>query len=210
VKRSGLSRQIDWQRLKGPLVLLGITLILFGGTLLWLHFDQARLDQRTATARQRLLQIQEQYRRDQESARLADQYREAYQTLVETDFLGDLDRITLVELLQRYRRERTIPLLTFRFEPERLLRDYEGLAPGLHRLQGSEQKLMFSLHDETELAGMLQLLKEAGRGMYLVESCELGRIDDRLHLAAPGNVRGQCILRWLSIEAAKEEDSDEI
>lgn len=210
MKHASLSAQIDWQRLKGVLLLLGVTLLLFGGTLLWLHFDRSQLDERTASARQRLLQVQEQYRRDMESARLADQYRDAYQALVDSDFLGDLDRITLVELLNRYRREQALPLLTFRFEPERLLQDYDGLSPRLHRLQGSEQKLMFALHDETELAGMLRLLKKAGRGIYLVESCELGRIDDRLHLDRPGNVRGQCILRWLAIEAAGKEGADEI
>lgn len=209
MKHGSLSRRIDWQRLKGALLLLGITLLLFGGTLLWLHFDQSRLEERTATVRQRLFQVKEQYHRDVESARLADQYRDAYQALIDSGFLGDVDRIALVELLNRYRQERALPSLTFRFEPERLLQDYDGLSPGLHRLQGSEQKLMFALHDETELAGMLRLLERAGRGIYLVESCELGRVDERLYLDKPGNVRGQCILRWLAIEAAREEGADE-
>lgn len=210
MKRRGLSGQIDWRRLKGVLLLLGITLLLFGGMLLWVHFDQSRLEEGVATATQRLSQVREQYRRDMESARLADSYREAYQALIDAGFLGDLDRIALLELLNRYRQERAIPRLSFRFQAERRLQDYNGLSPSLHRLRSSEQELMFALHDETELAGMLLLLKQAGKGMYLVEACELDRIDDRLHLGEPGNVLGQCNLRWFGLEAVREEGADEI
>lgn len=208
MKKTSASFAVDWSRLKGMLWLFGVALLLFGGAGLWLRLDLARLEERTADARQRLVQAQESYRREVESTRLADQYRDAWKLLASSGFLDEPDRITLVEQLNRYRKERAVPTLTYRFEPERSLEDYDGVAPQLHEISTSEQKLTFSLHDETELAGMLQVLEEAGQGFYLVERCELSRTDERLYLAFPGNVQGQCLLRWLTVDA-KENKGDE-
>jgi len=207
VKKSA-SLAVDWSRLKGMLWLFGVALLLFGGTGLWLRLDLVRLEEHTANARQRLVQAQESYSREVESAHLADQYRDAWILLASSGFLDEPDRITLVERLNRYRKERALPMLTYRFEPERSLEDYDSLAPQLHDISTSEQKLTFSLHDETELAGMLQVLEEAGQGLYLVERCDLSRTDERLYLAFPGNVQGQCLLRWLNVQA-REEKGDE-
>ncbi len=200
---------VDWSRLKGMLLLFGITLLLFGGVLLWLWYDLGILEARTAEARRQLVQEQESYRREVESARLADRYREAWNGIAKAGFLEGPDRLVLMERLNRYRRERAVPSLTYRFEPERSLGTYQGLAPQLHAISSSEQKLTFSLHDETELDGMLKVLEEAGEGLYVVERCELSRVDERLYLAFPGNVQGECLLRWLAVEESEEKKTDE-
>ncbi len=195
------------KRLRRPLAIFGISLLLFGGGALWLYLQAQSLNADLQRARDALQQEREDYRREVESARLADQHRLAYQRLVKKGFLRDIDRIWLVERLDQYRKAKGLPRLLYRFQPKTTLPDYLGERPGLHDLEGSRQILEFSLHHEGELQSLLQALRDAGQGLVVVEHCTLSRSSQRLHLDETGNVNGECILNWLHLRA-REEGAD--
>ncbi len=199
-------RDLHWPALKGRFYLLLGTVTLFAAVLIWLHLDAAAVRSAVGESEARLREVRDAYFREEESVRLAKTYRERYQKVEQTGLLKPLDRIALLELIERYRKEEAIPTLTLRFEPEKALDGYRGVRPERHRLHASLQHLEFALRDELELDRLLRLLAGAGEGVFVVEDCRLSRRDRVLHLDAPGNVSGRCSLRWLNLSPEEVHD----
>ena len=188
---------IHWNYLKGALAMVTASLLLAGGALVAIHLERNRLDQRALDTTRALEEARAAYQRQVESMRLYAQYHQAWQRLRDQRLFEGPDRLTLVELFNGLRRELALPYLGFRFDAREPMENYHGLAAPGYRLEGSLQKIEFSLHHEGELDILLERLRAARQGFFVVESCRMARADRKLYLAEKGNVQGQCLLRWL-------------
>ncbi len=200
-------RVIHWSYLKGALAMAVASLLLAGGALVAIHLERDRLDQRVVETHRALEAARTAYQRQVESMRLYEQHHQAWERLQTQRLFQGPDRLALVELFNGLRRELQLPYLGFRFEPRAPLENYHGLAAPGYRLEGSLQKIEFSLHHEGELDLLLERLRAARQGYFVVESCRMTRPDRQLYLVEKGNVQGRCLLRWLVLVPREAKDA---
>lgn len=205
-----LNELIHWPLVRGAMIFFLLSLGFSTALLVGLHWQENRLAASLSDARQRLADLEQSYRVARESRALVKQYGTRYQQLEAKRFLGIQDRLTLVEALRQLRSDLDLPKLLFRFEPSRREAAYRGLSLEHHWLLATDHILDFSVRDETELLALFSRLNAAGQGLFSVEKCNLSRADKRLYLDKPGNLAGECRLRWYSLQAMDTEASDEI
>jgi len=200
VKASFPSDLVRW-RLVGPhAVLFLVVFFVFtvGGFFLW--SQATTLQEQATTARRQLAHLQGEIRHERDSLRLAEHYQKAYTQLRRHHLVGSIDRLQVIEVMDRVRRHLQIPEMLYRFDPERVEASYLGVAPQQYRFHVTPHLLQFSVRDETELLGVLEQLRNPLLGFHLVESCTMSRRKEELSLEGKGNINGKCRLAWLSLQ----------
>lgn len=221
MKRFALSP--DLALLKGPLLLL-LLLILVGGV--WVggtrRFQEAAVGGRHAVERSRV-EMAAQVRLLEEQQRAVRGYLEGYRRLQARGFMGEEQRLELVEALGRLRARYHLYALDFDVGQRVALplADHAGPAwpedagvamaaegaCGQPVLHASPITISLPLLHEEDLTRLLQGLQDLGQGLFVVQECEITQAQDSGGLGGEPlqvreNLSATCRLLWLTLNPA--------
>jgi len=174
-------------------ILFSLTILIASDTMLTL------VNAKTDVERNNLDEIRQLYNGTLKEMELIKQYSSRYDSLYNKGFIGHEDRLSWVEIIKDVKQARNIPELSYTFKPVTGKPDYLGIRSDGLQIYSTENTIVFTLYDETDLDLLFNQLEKHARGIYTVESCNFERIADDLQLNRLGNIRGSCTLNWLSL-----------
>jgi hypothetical protein len=128
---------------------------------------------------------------------------EVFQRLAARGMIGEERRLAWVELLKELRDRLRLIRIHYEFSPQRAL-DTDGT--GAAGLYASSMKLEAKLLHEEDLTRLLDELRRLAPALIQVKRCDVERLppaDENL-----GSLRADCLIDWITLRAAGENEED--
>lgn len=201
----------DLQALRGPLLVLGITLL---ATVLVVYFSGIMLDEAHRTRTKREGQLREArlqiLNAGEEKERIV-RYVGAYQQLVRAGFVGEEQRINWLDSLRIANQEAQIFGVEYDIGAQKPYTYANEFDTGKLLLQESVMHLKFRLLHEEDLLHFFQALAHQGGGFFTQDQCQIRRQNakDDKAVQFQTNLTAECDVRWITINppAATEKKS---
>jgi len=201
----------DLQALRGPLLVLGITLL---ATVLVVYFSRVMLDEAHGTRMKREGQLREARLRilnaGEEKERIV-RYVGAYQQLARAGFVGEEQRINWLDSLRIANQEAQIFGVEYDIGAQKPYTYASEFDTGKLLLQESVMHLKFRLLHEEDLLHFFQALAHQGGGFFTQDQCQIRRQNakDDTGVQFQTNLTAECDVRWITINppAATEKKS---
>lgn len=189
----------DWQKLRFPLIGLGIALILM--TLLAGYAQkQAEAAQAQLAEQQgRLGQARQRYQASGIEKETIIKYLPLYQRLIEDGFVGEERRIEWVDALRRTHQDHKLFGIKYSIGMQEGYKPAFNLNLGAFELNRSVMKLELSMLHEGDLLTMLEGLDAAQTTPFIVRECEINQLTEvKMDRFSP-NFMAICELDWLTV-----------
>jgi len=195
--------KIDWVSLRWPLIMFFVALVIstalgYGGMRL-----EASGHQQYEQAVSSLRTTHQRYRELVNDIDLLEQYRNLYTEYKASGLIGKERRLSWIESLEATNGVLRLPTLTYNLLPQE-----EFERPGLKVRQGVEvhsspMDLTMGLLHEEDLFALLEGLRLSIRNLFTVDSCSFRRESgiERSLDTRQTNLRGNCTIRWVTIDA---------
>ena len=141
-----------------------------------------------------------------QSNSIIDQYETDYLDLVNHGVIGDEDRLSWYESIQRTSEERGMPSVKYSVSSQIKMNEREvgKYFKGLD-LYRSIMTMDIKMSHEGDLFALLNNLDDSANGLYVVDQCDLERIDLKAASAtALNNMKAYCEISWYTIRASKK------
>ncbi len=167
----------------------------------WMYMDQAEYDKNSAN---RALKIwKNKVDASRQSNSIIDEYESTYLNLVNTGVIGDEDRLSWYETIQDTSEGRGMQSVKYsvssqtQFNQREVAKYFKGLD-----LFRSVMTLDIKMSHEGDLFALLNDLNSDANGLFLVDACDLERIDlKNSEQARLDNMKAYCQLSWYTIRA---------
>lgn len=200
-------RRSDLSRLRQPL-LLAVVCLLIAGTALWWSSRQLnrqeQAQQRASRERQTAEQRLHQSNSEGETVR---RNAELFNHLSEQGLLGPERRLDWVELIRSVQTRLKLSDVDYEFQAQ--VRLDEKSAPGTpvsgkgYAFYNSRMKLHLKLVQENDIVQFLNLLQSEAKALVRVQSCKLSRVTNSPN--ALEQLQAECELDWITARQADAE-----
>lgn len=178
--------------------------VLYFGGLAFLHYAENR----SIAASQRHAAAQGQYARaeaEKEEIRL---YLGPYQSLAATGKAGKEKRLEWIDALSRIRETYKLFPIRYDIAARRTYTLPAGPSTQALSLSASRMNLQFGLLHEGDLLTLLNGLRTANLGYFVLDRCSLNRVTNDPAPEVAENLAGECTLDWLSFKPADGEEAN--
>jgi len=136
-----------------------------------------------------------------ESNKLIDEYESSYTSLVNRYIVGDENRLSWFETIQSTTNARGMPSVKYNVTSQERLTDKsrQHSAKGLE-VYRSKMTLDIKMAHEGDLFAMLNDLEENAKGLFVVDKCDIKRIDSPSK-ESQVKMRSQCELSWYTFKS---------
>ena len=195
--------KIDWFYLRRPFILLLVAiLVAVAMALAGQQYENAQREQ-YETALGTLRTTHKLYSNIINDIDLLDQYRNLYSDYKASGLVGEERRLSWIESLESTTEVLRLPMLTYSLNPQE---DFKR--PGLKvdrdvSVMSSPMDLSIGMLHEEDLFALLEGLRLSISSLFTVDSCSIirqGTVARSLDTRRT-NLRSQCTLRWVTIDA---------
>ena len=140
-----------------------------------------------------------------ESNKIIDEYESSYTSLVNRHIVGEENRLSWFETIQSTANAKGMLLVKYDITSQELVPDTTGQhsAKGLE-VYRSKMTLDIRMAHEGDLFAMLNTLDEKAKGLFIVDKCEIKKIETRLNEDRE-RMRSLCELSWYTFKSANEK-----
>ncbi|MCP4470279.1 MAG: hypothetical protein GY815_06280 [Gammaproteobacteria bacterium] len=195
--------KIDWFYLRRPIIMIVVAIVVaVAFALAGYHYEKLQRDEYQA-ALSTLRSTHQLYSNIINDIDLLDQYRGLYSEYKSSGLLGEERRLSWIESLESTNDVLRLPTLTYNLNPQE---DFKR--PGFKLKRGvsvmsSPMDLTIGMLHEEDLFALLEGLRLSIRNLFTVDSCSIIRVSsvDRSLDTRKANLRSQCTIRWVTINA---------
>ena len=193
-----LSRQ-DWNKLRYPVIFLGISLIF--ATLLVGYADKRQSEAQQAVELQQgqLNQARQRYQSSGQEKETIIKYLPLYLQLIQDGFIGEERRIEWVDSLRTIHQQNKLFGINYTISTQEEYKPAFALNVGPFSLHRSIMKLELSMLHEGDLLTLLNALDAQQSTPFIVRDCEITRLNEAITNNLVPNLRANCELDWLTI-----------
>jgi hypothetical protein len=140
-----------------------------------------------------------------ESNKIIDEYESSYTSLVNRHIVGEENRLSWFETIQSTANAKGMLLVKYDITSQELVPDTTGQhsAKGLE-VYRSKMTIDIRMAHEGDLFAMLNTLDEKAKGLFIVDKCEIKKIETRLNEDRE-RMRSLCELSWYTFKSANEK-----
>jgi hypothetical protein len=140
-----------------------------------------------------------------ESNKIIDEYESSYTSLVNRHIVGEENRLSWFETIQSTANAKGMLLVKYDITSQELVPDTTGQhsAKGLE-VYRSKMTLDIRMAHEGDLFAMLNTLDEKAKGLFIVDKCEIKKIETRLNEDRE-RMRSLCELSWYTFKSANDK-----
>ena len=140
-----------------------------------------------------------------ESNKIIDEYESSYTSLVNRHIVGEENRLSWFETIQSTANAKGMLLVKYDITSQELVPDTSGQhsAKGLE-VYRSKMTLDIRMAHEGDLFAMLNTLEEKAKGLFIVDKCEIKKIEAQLKENRV-KMRSLCELSWYTFKSANEK-----
>jgi hypothetical protein len=196
----------DLQALRTPL--LALLVVLLAGALSIYYSDRLKAATRQQLAEQQK-QLKEARTRLQKSGDEKDiivSYLDAYRQLERAGFVGEERRINWLDGLRIANQQADLFGVEYQIGSQAPYAYAAAFNPGQITLNQSIMRLQFRLLHEADLMRFLTALSREGGGIFVVDQCNIRRLDTRGVIRYQPNVTADCDLSWITARVGAETD----
>ena len=191
----------DWLKLRTPLVILGVTLVVIALMLVFVQ-NYSNAEEKLMQAQQNLLSTARQrYQSSGLEKETISEYLPQYQLLINKGFVGEERRIEWVEALREQHKKNKLFGIKYSISQQEeykpsFLPSLGGLA--LHR---SIMKLDLNMLHEGDILQLTESLNAENAAPFMLRDCEITRLNagGALGNQLVANLHAQCELDWLTM-----------
>ena len=195
--------KIDWFYLKGPLILLMVSILIFIALFIGGYQYEKMQAEKYDKAVISLRATHRIYSSMVNDIDLLDQYRSLYNGYKSSGLIGKERRLSWIESLEATNNVLRLPTLTYNLNPQEPFQ-----RPGfqVHRgveVNSSPMELQMGLLHEEDLFALLEGLRQSISNLFTVDSCSINRlspVDSSLDTKR-ANLMTKCLIRWVTIDA---------
>lgn len=196
-------KNIDWFYLRRPLILLAATtLISVTVALAGYEYESTQREDYQASL-SKLRSTHQRYSNMVKDIDLLDQYRKLYSDYKSSGLIGEERRLSWIESLETTNEVLRLPTLSYNLNPqEDFKRPDFKLQPDV-KVMSSPMDLTIGMLHEEDLFALLEGLSLSISNLFTVDSCSIVRQTavDRSLETKKTNLRSQCTIRWVTIDA---------
>ena len=194
--------KIDWFYLKGPIIMLMISILIFSALVLAGFQYEKMQNEEYEKAVVTLRSTHRLYSNMVKDIDLLDQYRSLYGDYKSSGLIGKERRLSWIESLEATNEVLKLPTLTYDLNPQEKF-ERPGFKPkrGVE-VNSSPMELQMGLLHEEDLFALLEGLRLSIRNLFTVDSCSVHRETsiERSLETRQINLRGKCVIRWVTID----------
>lgn len=140
-----------------------------------------------------------------ESNKIIDEYESSYTSLVNRHIVGEENRLSWFETIQSTANAKGMLLVKYDITSQELVPDTTGQhsAKGLE-VYRSKMTLDIRMAHEGDLFAMLNTLDEKAKGLFIVDKCEIKKIETRLSENRI-KMRSLCELSWYTFKSTNDK-----
>lgn len=193
--------EVDWNILRGALLLLFVALLITGGVLgASLHFLDKK-ERNYQRARGAMLAARAQYQNIDEEERIIANYLPQFRELESAGMVGDEKRLDWIDALRKAASRVELPSLSYVIDSQERYRSELPLPASVFQVYSSNMALDLGLLHEEDLHALLGDLDRNAEGFYTVAHCDLRRTQLQFTQKPDAvNLSAKCGLRWLTIK----------
>ncbi len=194
---------IDWFYLRRPLIILALALLVSAGVVVAGYYYENSQREQYEVALSKLNSTHQLYTNIVNDIDLLDQYRNRYSEYKSSGLIGEERRLSWIESLESTNEVLRLPTLTYNLNPQE---DFKRPGFKLERdvsVMSSPMDLTIGMLHEEDLFALLEGLRLSIRNLFTVDSCSFvrqGPVDRSLD-TRQANLRTQCTIRWVTIDA---------
>jgi hypothetical protein len=195
--------KVDWFYLRRPIIMLLVAfLVSVALALIGYQYEKAQRDE-YEVALSTLRSTHKLYSNIINDIDLLDQYRNLYSEYKSSGLVGDERRLSWIESLETTNEVLRLPTLSYNLNPqEDFKRPGFKLKRGVSVMSSAMDLSIGMLHEE-DLFALLEGLRLSIQNLFTVDSCSITRSSavDRSLDTKKANLRSQCTIRWVTINA---------
>jgi len=195
--------KIDWFYLRRPLIMIVVAILIsVAFALVGYHYEKAQREE-YQMALSTLRSTHKLYSNIINDIDLLDQYRSLYSEYKSSGLVGEERRLSWIESLESTNGVLRLPTLTYNLNPqEDFKRPKFKLKRGVS-VMSSPMDLTIGMMHEEDLFALLEGLRLSIQNLFTVDSCSIIRISsvNRSLDTKKSNLRTQCTIRWVTINA---------
>ena len=195
--------KIDWFYLRRPLLYLVVAILISASVAAAGYYYESGQRAEYLTAESTLRSTHKLYTNIINDIDLLDQYRNLYGEYKASGLVGEERRLSWIESLESTNDVLRLPTLSYNLNPQE---DFKR--PGLVikrdvSVMSSPMDLTIGLLHEEDLFALLEGLRLSIKNLFTVDQCTIVRQNpvDRLLDTKKANLRSQCTIRWVTINA---------
>ena len=140
-----------------------------------------------------------------ESNEMIDKYERRYKGLLETNIIGEENRLNWLETIQAAANSRGISSVKYNIASQHLVEDRKGM----HRANGlkvyrSDMTIDMAMAHEGDLFAMFGALEDKAKGLFTVNKCIIEQAIKSSKINAE-NMQAYCELSWYTFRLAKND-----
>ena len=195
--------KIDWFYLKGPIIMLMISILIFSALVLAGFQYEKMQNEEYEKAVVTLRSTHRLYSNMVKDIDLLDQYRSLYGDYKSTGLIGKERRLSWIESLEATNGVLKLPTLTYDLNPQEKF-ERPGFKPkrGVE-VNSSPMELQMGLLHEEDLFALMEGLRQSISNLFTIDSCSINR-PSPVHTSLDtrrANLMTNCKLRWVTIDA---------
>lgn len=195
--------KIDWYYLRRPLIMLCVATVIAAAVIVVGYHYESKQREDYQAALSTLNSTHQLYTNIINDIDLLDQYRNLYSDYKATGLVGEERRLSWIESLESTNEVLRLPTLSYNLNPqEEFKRPDFKLKRGVSVMSSPMELTIGMLHEE-DLFALLEGLRLTIKNLFTVDSCTIVRQDavDRSLDTKKPNLRTQCTIRWVTINA---------
>ncbi len=191
----------DWLKLRTPLVILGVTLVVIALMLVFVQ-NYSNAEEKLMQAQQNLLSTARQrYQSSGLEKETISEYLPQYQVLITKGFVGEERRIEWVEALREQHKKNKLFGIKYSISQQEEYKPSFLPSLGGFALHRSIMKLDLDMLHEGDILQLTESLNAENAAPFMLRDCEITRLNagGALGNQLVANLHAQCELDWLTM-----------
>ena len=195
--------RVDWFYLRRPLIILAVAAIISSAVAVLGHeYEKAQREQ-YQVAMSTLRTTHQLYSNIINDIDLLDQYRNLYSEYKSSGLVGEERRLSWIESLGSTNEVLRLPTLTYNLNPQEAFARPNLKVQRDVLVKSSPMDLSIGMLHEEDLFALLEGLRLSIQNLFTVDQCSIvrqGPVQRSLE-TKNANLRSQCTIRWVTIDA---------
>lgn len=197
-------KKIDWVFLRRPLIIFTILIV----SSLVFYFGGVKYEDIAAEefelSKNALSTSHSKLARQSSEIALVDDYLKQYNNLVNTAFIGDERRLSWIESMKATNKAIRLPYFRYSVTAQQ-----DFIRPGIKKTKtvnvlGSKMDLDIGILHEEDLFKLIDILDENVQSYFIVDSCDLAKVNSKELKVDKENIKAKCVLQWIHLDVVEQ------
>lgn len=195
----------EWKRLRAPLVIFAIVLIIVTLTVSVVEDHRNSVQSALQAQENQLNQARSRYQTSGHEKETIVQYLPSYTRLIHEGFIGEERRIEWVDTLRNIHQQQKLFKINYAIASQQDYKPEFLLNAGVFKLKSSTMKLDLAMLHEGDLITLLEELHARETTPFIVRDCEIIRVNQAIATSFIPNMQAHCELDWLTVHEPQRE-----